>query len=129
MGLFTVSANALSGKAVHYLCAATCRRAGHTELYKDRTLLHSTITLTDALPVPERRHGSRRKREDVRAERRAAQPALWMRRVLRPAVNSKVRLPFFYANEGQRDSDHPPLYQTVSNCFLLITIASDRSAV
>ncbi len=47
-----------------YPCAATRRQAGYT-LYKDLTLLHSTITLTDALPVQERRRGGEQRREDV----------------------------------------------------------------
>lgn len=37
----------------------------HTGLSKDHTLLRSTITLIDALPVQERRHDRKLRTEDV----------------------------------------------------------------
>lgn len=88
-----------------------CRQAGHTELYKDRALLHSTITLTDALPVRERRHDSEQRREDVG---RSAEPHSLLRGWNEPRVQQWTpKCVFSYANKGQRDSDHP----LSSNCF------------
>lgn len=62
-----------------------------------------------------------------RAERRAAQPALWIKELPDvPAVNSKVWLYFFFFffTTPIKDSEiqtTPPLYQISPNCFLLIT--------
>lgn len=69
----------------------------------------------------------KQRREDggCRAERRATQSALWMKGLLSvPALNSKVRLSFFFhANKGQRDSDHSPLLSNYFQlfCFLVTT--------
>ena len=59
-----------------------------------------------------------------RAERMEQRHRVDERAAARPGTEQQsASVLFFHANKGQRDSDLPPLYQTISSCFLLITAA------
>lgn len=103
----------MAGKGREWSARRNAEAGGrHAQLSKDRTPSHSTISLTDALPVQERCRDSEQRREDVgrSAESRRLHCG-WKDGCTSSSELQSASVFFFFfslhANKGQRDH---PLY-------------------
>lgn len=127
MGLFAVRRHlrkrtARKGSELSACCKVQAFRPGRTQwtVQRSLTLLHRTITLTDVLPVQE--SGG----EGTPGGAPSRTPALWRRRVLCPAANSKVRLPYFFSTPIKAAGFRPPPY---GKLWPTVSSSSDRRTV
>lgn len=111
-------------EAANYPRAATCRQAGYTP--NCTKIAHygkaqKKENFDGCLPVQEKETRQSAEQRGCRGGRSAPSHAACTvderKDCTRPAVNSKVRVSF---------QTTPPLHQTISNCFLLITRSKDH---